>query len=286
MYSGAWAQVHLPLTRRAGDVRLLAGLRADGGTLVNGTYLSPQLGLAVGRGRLSGEIRWSRAFNPPTLADLYFQDGVQVEPNPDLGPEQVRGEWSAAFRASDLAVGSLRADLDLQLYRADITGMILWWPDFRFVWRPDNFDVRRSGGELRARLAPVHRRFMLSAALALTDVTYAGPVLQGQVIYRPRWSAVANAQVRVLGTDAGVAWRYVGTRRTSPGTTLNALPPLHLLDLRASRFMPLGSLGFEARAVLENVLGTRTGMLPDFPFPGRMFRLSLAIHHSPQESAR
>jgi hypothetical protein len=30
--------------------------------------------------------------------------------------------------------------------------MIVWTPDFRFVWSPRNVDVRRRGAEVRARL--------------------------------------------------------------------------------------------------------------------------------------
>lgn len=280
-YAGVWASLAVPLVSRGQtDLRLSTGARLDRNPAGSGTFLSPEAGLALRHGWWQAQVRWARAFSPPSLADLYFQEGVRVEPNPDLAAERVRGEWTLALSARDLAVGPLNAELGLDLFQGDIDDMILWSPDFRFVWRPGNFDVSRRGGELSLRLAPRQGGARFSTALALADVQYRGPVLQGQVIYRPRWSAVANADAPLLGFVAGASWRYMGERRTSVGTNLNALAPLHLVDLRLTRAISAGPMGVEVRAVVENLLNTTTGMLPDFPLPGRILRLSIGFSHS------
>jgi len=280
-YAGAWATLAVPLVATAStDLRLTTGARIDRNPVGSGTFLSPEAGVALRHDWWQAQVRWARAFSPPSLADLYFQEGVRVEPNPALAPERVPGEWTVALAAHDIPLGPLTGEASLDLFQGDIDGMILWSPDFQFIWSPANFDVRRRGGELGLRLAPRRGGLRLSGAIALSDVQYRGPVLQGQVIYRPRWSAVANADAPVLGFVAGASWRYLGERRTSVGTDLNALAPLHLLDLRITRALALGPMGLEVRAVLENVLNATTGMLPDFPLPGRMFRLSLGLTHA------
>ena len=283
LYAGAWASLALPLLQdQRSDLRLTTGARVDRNPVDDGVFVSPEVGVAFRRDWWQVQARWARAFSPPSLADLYFQEGVRVEPNPDLQAERVLGEWMVGIAARDITLGPLEGEASLDLFQGDIDGMILWSPDFRFVWRPENFDVTRRGGELSLRVTPTGTSIRLSGAIALSDVRYSGPVLQGQVIYRPRWSGVANADARILGFEAGASYRYVGERRTSVGTDLNALDPLHLLDVRVTRTLTTGALGIEARAVLENLLGTRTGMLPDFPLPGRMLRLSLGFSHSRQ----
>jgi hypothetical protein len=169
--------------------------------------------------------------------------------------------------------------MGLSLFTANIDGMILWSPDFRYIWSPNNFDVSRRGGELNLRLAPLGSHVALAGGVALASVTYAGPVLSGQVIYRPLWSASASADASVLGFEGGLAWRYAGSRRTAMGTDLNSLPPVNLLDFRVSRVIPIGGMAVRARFAIDNLIGTRTGMLVDFPLPGRLLRFDISLRY-------
>jgi len=157
--------------------------------------------------------------------------------------------------------------------------MILWSPDFRYIWSPNNFDVNRRGGELNLHLAPQGSHVAIAGGVALASVTYDNPVITGQVIYRPLWSATASADASVLGFEGGLAYRYAGSRRTAMGTDLNSLPPVHLLDFRVSRTIPVGGMSLKARFAIDNVIGTRTGMLVDFPLPGRMLRFDISLRY-------
>ena len=62
---------------------------------------------------------------------MYFQEGVQVRPNPLLAPERVKSEWSLFLEAREVGPASLNAGIGLNLFAADISGMILWSPDFQ-----------------------------------------------------------------------------------------------------------------------------------------------------------
>jgi iron complex outermembrane receptor protein len=237
------------------------------------------VGALLRHGWWSAEVRWAQAYNPPTLGDMYFQEGVQVRPNPLLAPERVKSEWSLFLEARQVGPASLNAGVGLNLFDADIDGMILWSPDFRYIWSPNNFDVSRHGGELNLHLAPRGSHMTLAAGVALASVTYDGPVLSGQVIYRPLWSATASADASFFGFDGGLAYRYAGSRRTAMGTDLNSLPPVHLLDFRVSRTIPIGGMAVRARFAIDNVIGTRTGMLVDFPLPGRLLRFDISLRY-------
>ena len=79
--------------------------------------------------------------------DLYMKDtpaDTGVEPNPDLRAERVPSE--VAFDvAHSRAVGTAVASATFAAWAGDVRGMIVWSPDYRFVWSPRNVDVRRRG---------------------------------------------------------------------------------------------------------------------------------------------
>jgi iron complex outermembrane receptor protein len=278
-YGGGRIAARAPLITGHWALDANAALMVDGSSVMGRWYASPQVGALLRHDWWSAELRWAQAYNPPTLGDMYFQEGVQVRPNPLLAPERVKSEWSVFLEAREVGPASLNAGVGLNLFAADVSGMILWSPDFRYIWSPNNFDVTRRGGEFNLHLAPRGSHLAIAGGVALASVTYDGPVLSGQVIYRPLWSATASADASVLGFEGGLAYRYAGSRRTVIGTDLNSLPPVHLLDFRVSRLIPVGGMSIKARFAIDNVIGTRTGMLIDFPLPGRLLRFDISLRY-------
>jgi hypothetical protein len=108
-------------------------------------------------------------------------------------------------------------------------------------------------------------------------VEYAGPVLDGQVAYRPKHMATIGLGVpyRLLKTEIEV--RYVGERRTVPGSELNSLPAYWIVDLGVSVRFRLGSWFNEAFFRIENLTDQRAELLADFPLPSRAIRLGWRV---------
>ena len=175
------------------------------------------------------------AFAPPSLADQFFQPGVLARPNPDLGAERVRNDWQLQVTSKTFDWGGVTANGSVSLFRADVDGMILWFPDFRFIWSPDNYDVRRRGAEVGATVAVPWADLSLTGGLSAVAVEYRGPVLSGQVAYRPRYSGNATLSASAFGLRPSVRYRYIGRRRTIPGSELNTLSPFSVVDLQVSR---------------------------------------------------
>jgi outer membrane cobalamin receptor len=278
---GTWAQA--TWTRPAGEWSLAVtpAVRADWATLLRGAVVSPRVAATAARGALEARAAAGRAFSPPTLADQFFQEGVLVRPNPALRPERVRGEVEAAVALRGAAAGALRVDAELAAFRADVDGMVLWFPDYRFVWSPSNFDVRRAGAELSARVRLPWRAAEVGGAASRVAVEYRGAALGGQVAFRPRHTASAHAALLLpAGVRGELRARWVGERRTVAGDTLNALAAFARAELRLARPFTRGAWAGEASLDVDNLADRPAAMLVDYPYPGRAWTLGVRLRRA------
>jgi outer membrane cobalamin receptor len=256
-----------------------AGLRVDGTSLGGGVVVSPRVGVTASHGIVTTSFSVGSGFAPPTLADQFFHEGVLVRANPALRPERTTSDVEGRVAIHDAAIGPLVASATAAVYRSNINDMILWFPNFQFVWSPSNFDVHRSGWELSGQTIVPGLHSDIQGTLNTTDVTYVGPVLRGQVVYRPRVTGSVVAGVATPGGRFEISDRYVGERRTVAGSSLNTLDPYWLTDLRWTKPLPHGRWQFDLTAGLDNVFNRPAAMLVDYPFPGRTWTLSLRVRH-------
>jgi outer membrane cobalamin receptor len=277
--AGAWTRLEYRPAWGGKSFWLSGELRLDHDALVNGLVLSPKVAIGKTLAGVVGEITLGNAFSPPGLSDLFFQEGVLVRSNPALAPERVRQELTASLSRT-FAVQSATAAVFATAYRADVTGMILWFPDFRFVWSPNNFDVRRRGvdvgGDVRSARSVVH----LAARGSLAQVTYAGSTLSGQVVYRPAATGHAEAGLRLGSVLVSASGEYVGRRRTVAGSPLNTLDPYTLAGAGVSFDRRVGAVTARIQLSVQNLFNQAAAMLADFPLPGRSLSLRVDFHTS------
>lgn len=276
---GAWLRAEHDTDVGAGLTLLLSGgARLDRHDLVEGTTISPSATLSLGRQGTTLDVGWGYGFAPPGLGDLFFQEGVLVQPNPELRPERVRNEvtvsLSQRWRGSAGAV-----ELQATAYDADVDDMILWFPDFQFVWSPINSDVARRGLEMSGAFEGVllGQRHSLSANAAWSTVEYREPTLTGQVAYRPDFTAEASLSLSLGVASVTPSIRHVGERRSAAGSELNILEPYDLVDVGLR--VPFSIKGASARldVTLSNLLDERAALLVDYPLPGRGWSTRLRL---------
>ncbi len=283
---GTWVGVSRGLERDQWQLDIGASARGDVGTLWRGVYVSPDLHVALQRGAVRAGASWRSAFSAPSLGDLFFQDGVQVQPNPNLRPERVRGEWTASLDLTPVIIATLPTTVAISAYRGDIDALILWSPDFRFVWRPDNFDVSRRGADASLRVALPSQAVALTLAGSVVDVRYRGAVLAGQVIYRPRLTGSATLAVRRGASDAQVSLQATGARRTVIGSDINRLRPFALAQGSLAHHVALGAVDARLRTRVDNLLDQSVSMLVDYPFPGRTWSVDVTLSPRSPRAAR
>lgn len=277
MYGGAWTALSRAFAPGAWLLSVGSGARVDVGTLWSGAYLSPDLHATAQRGAVRLGAAWRSAFSAPSLGDLFFQEGVQVRANPELRPERVRGEVTASIDVDRIAFAGVRTTFALTGFRGDIDDLILWSPDFRVVWRPNNFNVTRRGIETSLRVALPSNAVAFTFTGNGTDIRYRGPVLEGQVIYRPRVTASATLDLSHAGTDAQLGMQHTGARRTVVGSDINQLRAFDVVQARIARRFDVGPLDARVRLSVENLLDQRIAMLVDYPIPGRTFALDITL---------
>lgn len=176
--------------------------------------------------------------------------------------------WQRSF-------GRLSSELRVNAYTANVDNLIVWQPDYRFIWSPRNVDVRRNGAE--ASLSMRVSQFGVSAWVAHNRVSYdeigAGDV---QVAYRPRHAANITLDAGGEGAFARVEARYVGGRNTAP-TDLNALPGFWTAAASAGASRTIGAFRTHLALRIDRVFDERDALIFGFPHAGRLLSTELRV---------
>ncbi|KPJ84537.1 MAG: hypothetical protein AMS19_00325 [Gemmatimonas sp. SG8_23] len=281
---GVWSRLDLrPATRSRGRISAGAGIRVDAHELVDGVTTSPQITASYAYGETRVDASWSNAFSPPGVGDLFFQEGVLVEPNPELRPERVRNELSLSLRHRWTLDFGLAVEGRATAYRADVDDMIQWFPDFRFVWSPRNIDVSRRGIEVGSTFETTlwGRSHTLAVDFARSRVEYRDEALTGQLPYRPELTLDASLSLALSPGTLTASARHVGARRSVPGSELNELAAYTLLDLGVRLPLKLGVAGGALDLAVTNLLDERAALLVDYPLPGRGWTVRLRLNRNP-----
>ena len=237
---------------------------------------SHEVALGVPASRLFLRVAHRSAFSPPTLGDQFFREGVGVEPNPDLRAERVPSEFAAqVLWVGGVGGASVRASAEA--YRGDMRGMIVWLPDFRFVWSPRNMDVRRSGGEVDLEVELPQAGLSVGGSFSLTRATYDRADSDDvQAVYRPRYGATLGAGWQRGPWSLRLASRLTGARFPVPAP-VNELPGFWVTDFTAGRRWLFGAWSAEGRLTIERLFNVKDALIFAYPDPGRTLRVELRV---------
>jgi vitamin B12 transporter len=261
------AEARLGRTRGASTWSLSPAARLDAWTRSTTPRASARVDAGWQQGRTSVTLAVGSGVTPPVLADLFFREGVGVRINPDLRPERVRWEVEAGVRR-ELPSGG---HFGLRLFAGRVADMIIWAPDFRFIWSPRNFDVVRRGGELTLAWRP-WPALRLSGGATYSAVTYDIPG-GAQVQYRPRVTYDAAGVWSAGPWSADLRWHRIGQRFPNSAGT-NPRPAFALVDAGLER--RLGDT-FVLRGDVHDLADRRAEFLAGYPTPGRSVLLTLTV---------
>jgi iron complex outermembrane receptor protein len=215
------------------------------------------------------------SYSPPGLDDQFFRDAVGVEPNPDLQAERVPSEFELRATAAHAWAG-LSASASLTGYVGDVRDMIVWAPDYRFVWSPRNVDVRRRGMEAAATLETARLVRTLRATYGYARVAYAAARDDAQLEYRPRHTAQLRGEWTWRRWSGGIDAQYTGERYPA-AARVNALPGFWTVSADVARTWRAGEFAFATALHIDRLLDERATLIFGFPDPGRVAELRVRI---------
>ncbi len=254
------------------EVSLVARAHFDG---LSGTWhASHDVTVRTVFGPVSTHVAHRSAFTPPTLGDQFFQEGVGVAPNPELRAERVPHELELGVRWE--GTGAWRPRTGITAYVGDVRDMIVWQPDFRFVWSPRNTNVDRRGLDAWAEVVVPAARLVLGGDYSWARVTYArgGDARPVQVAYRPRVTGRIWARSWDLPVRFEVGAHHVGARNPVPSPA-NPLPGFWSLTLDASRDFSWDGWTLRPSIRVDRLLDSKQSLIFGFPDPGRSVLLSV-----------
>lgn len=278
--AGAYLQASGAGTYRTADFRADLQVRGDYDRGQDRVYASHLTALSAVRGSITLRLANRTAFSPPGLGDQFFRSGIGIEANPDLRAEraheyELRARWQPANAVT----------VDAAAFMGGIEDLIVWAPDYRFVWSPQNENVARRGVELSARAHRAHWR--ASATFTHARITYDRIAGDVQVAYRPRDTGTFSLEHRANGFDLRLESSYIGQRTTAP-TALNTLPGFWTtaaaIAVRAQPHNIATMISLRA----DRLLNEKGTLIFGFPDPGRQFVVELRLggSHSSTLSAR
>lgn len=275
--AGGWIRGEADLDGDGPLPGLAATLRLDRSGATGRWYPTHDVTLRSDLGAFSLHLSHRSAFTPPTLGDELFRDGVAVQPNPGLRAERVPGEVETGVSWGG-RLGPVRVDLGADAYRGSVRDMIVWAPDFRFVWSPRNVDAVRSGAELTGSVdvapAGLHVDGSFSRARLVYDRSDGKRAVQ--VAYRPRHTGAFHARWEGSGFRAELDGRFLGQRTTDPSAA-NLLPAFWTFDLLLGRRWRWSGWLLQADVRIDRLLDRRNSFIFAYPEPGRTLRLALSL---------
>jgi len=276
---GGYTHAALGTGLGAWDAELSVQVRADRDGIRGRWYLNRAVALQLATGGVVLQLSNRSGYSPPTLGDQFFREGVAVAPNPELEAERVPSEWEAGVTVAG-GVGGVTGSLGARYFQGDVRGMIVWQPDFRFVWSPRNMDVKRRGLEARGEVATGWGG-RLAASYTLAAVTYDRPddPEPVQVAYRPRHTGQVEARWERGGWRAGVDAQYTGTRYPAPAK-LNALAPFWTFRMSLGHERRVGGFDLATTLVVDRLFDEKDTLIFGFPEAGRRFRLEARLRRS------
>jgi len=255
------------------DSMLVLGARYDNHS-VYGSQLSPRVSFLYHLGEFTSiRSSWGRAFRPPTIDDLYWQEdwggGMGLFGNPDLVPEK-----SSEYEVGIEHIFTPEVLGRITFFSSYIDDLISWVEVSPWRWEAQNVDkasIKGLEGEIRWKpLKKLSLSLNYTYLEARDEKEFKGNFLP----YRPQnklflaldYKMRHNFQIHLEGEIVGE--RYADRENTEK------LPPYSLLGMRLS-FKP--SRKYEIFIKGDNLLDEEYEDVKGYPMPGRVIKGGVEI---------
>ena len=229
----------------------------------------------------------SRVYRNPTLNDLYWTPGGNIDLKPENGYSAEGGVQIDMLEISGLKnkYPASALILNTTLFYKQINNWIIWYPSSASVWSPQNLMMVQSRGtEINIQYHYKNNNFSAGCDLEFfyTHSTNEKPLLANdaslhrQLIYVPlyRWNGRIYITYKTIGLHFNHS--YTGLRYTSSDNT-SYLSPFSLDNLEADKIFTTKSVSFRIFLRIGNVFNSGYQSVLNRPMPLRSFNTGLSF---------
>lgn len=243
--------------------------------------LCPSLGI---EGNMIGEkvillLNAGRHFNIPSMNDLYWQPGGNINLLPEDG-------WSGDGGFAFFKNHPQLPQLTLIAFLSDVKNWIRWLPVTGGIYTPENVSrVRTSGLESSLQYNYKCGKWLFAVAINYsycssqvveTKEPYADNITGRQLMYVPEHAGVASLMLGYRNLKLQYQYRYTGERFTAADHS-SSLENFHLSEFYLSWSPVIHKQRLNLYATAGNLFNTDYQVMPWRPMPGRHYRLGINL---------
>ena len=229
--------------------------------------------------RILGKINVSKSYRQPSLNDLYWKQGGNINLKPEDSKEIEVGI------ATQFLFNKTKLQVEVNYFDRQTNNWIIWLPNDNGYWTPKNLlQVHSRGIETKTTFSYLNDKLFLKLDLNTNyilstntkNVNLNDNSSGKQLIYSPRYAGYATFLLQYKKITFYYNYNYTGYRFTSTDNT-SWLMPYQISNLKVSTFFDFTKTKFIIFASCNNLLNKNYVVVSNSPMPLRNFEIGLSF---------
>jgi iron complex outermembrane receptor protein len=228
---------------------------------------------------LSGKLNASKSYRQPSLNDLYWKQGGNINLKPEESQE-FDGGLELKFGTTHLKI-----NLEGNYFDRQTKNWIIWLPSDNGYWTPRNLlQVHSRGAETKTTLSYLKNKLFLKLDLNTSYVLSTNEKninendnsKDRQLIYSPRYAGYATFLIQYKKVLFLYNYNYMGYRFTSTDNT-SWLQPYQISSIKVSSYFDFSNYKINLFANCNNLFNANYIVVANSPMPLRNFELGFSF---------
>jgi vitamin B12 transporter len=229
--------------------------------------------------RIIGKINVSKSYRQPSLNDLYWKQGGNINLKPEDSKE-IEGGIATQF-----IFNHTKLQVEVNCFNRETNNWIIWLPSDNGYWTPRNLlQVHSRGTETKTTLSYLKDKLFLKLDLNTSyilstntkNVNVNDNSKGRQLIYSPRYTGYATFLLQYKKLTINYNYNYTGYRFTSTDNT-SWLMPYQISNLKVSRYFDFAKTKFIIFGACNNLFNKNYIVVSNSPMPLRNFEIGISF---------
>ncbi len=228
---------------------------------------------------ISGKVNVSKSYRQPSLNDLYWKQGGNI----NLKPEDSK-EFDGGLEFK-FGTKNVKINIEGNCFDRQTNNWIIWLPSDKGYWTPRNLlQVHSRGTETKTSLSYLNKNLVLKLDLNTSYVLSTNEKninendnsIDRQLIYSPRYSGYATFLIQYKKIIILYNYNYTGYRFTSTDNT-SWLQPYQMSNLKISSHFDFSNSRINLFANCNNLFNSNYLVVANSPMPLRNYEFGITF---------